>query len=141
LAPRFRPGLRTTRHHRIRPYGHAGAGEDAHRAAARRRPVERVTGGGAPGDRQRCLGGGIEVVDMDRIAVDGGVVVRRHIVRRDHILGQDAPQRRGQRHRLRLGDAHQRPLQQGQRRSGAQQRPAEGETVVAELRHGLPAAA
>ena len=31
-----------------------------------------------------------EVVEIDRIAVDRGIVVRRHVASRDHVLGEDA---------------------------------------------------
>ena len=90
---------------------------------------------GAPAYRQRGRSLGREIGEGDRIAVDGGIVVRRHVARRGDGLGQNAPARVLERHRL-----HRRQRSHGgadalQRRRGRQQRGAEGEAVIAELRH------
>ena len=114
---------------------HRRAGEDANRLAAHGRAPERVPGGSPPGAGQPRVLCGIEVVEEDRIAVDGGIVVRRHGAFRDHGLRQDAPVRRAQVDRLGLGNGMDDALKLGQRFRRRGQRTAEGEAVVAKLRH------
>ena len=59
--------------------------------------AERVARRDAAGDLEPRFALRIEVVEEHRVAVDRGVVVRRHVARGDDVLGQDAAARRGQR--------------------------------------------
>jgi hypothetical protein len=95
-----------------------------------------VAGGGAATHRQAGLGLGVQVVEMDRIAVDGRVVVGRHVLRRRQVLGQDAAQGRREGDRLVGGHPADPPGQMLERLRRGHESPALSEAVVAELRHG-----
>ena len=87
------------------------------RACAR---ADRVAGRGAAGrQRQTRLALGREVVEIDRVAVDRRIVVRRHVARGDQVVGQDAVERRAERHRLALGDGDDARVEQAPSASAA----------------------
>ena len=76
---------------RVRARRHGGAGEDARGLAGPHRRGQRMAGGRAPGDRQqRRLGLAVEIGEGEGIAVDGGVVVRRHVAPGDERAGENA---------------------------------------------------
>ena len=73
---------------------------------------------------------------MDRIAVDRGVVVRRHRERRRQIGGEEPPARLPERDGFAADDDIEPLGEQRERLAGGHQRAAEGEAVVGELGHG-----
>jgi hypothetical protein len=81
------------------------------------------------------LGLGVEIAVPHRIAIDGRIVERRQIERRDDIAGEHATARRRERHAFalahRLHALGDHPFHVGDR----QQRAGEGKAVVGELRH------
>ena len=93
--------------------------------------------GGAAANRQAGRGTRSEIVEIDRIAVDRGVVLRRHVARRHHRLGQHATARFDEGQCLAAGDGDDLRFEDIQRLGGGQQRPAEGEAIIAELGHPL----
>jgi hypothetical protein len=100
-----------------------------------------MAGGGAAFDRQHRRGVRGEVVEMNGIAVDRGVVARRHVARRHHRLGKDAAMGGGERHALAADHRGGARLDEFERRCHRQQLAAEGEAVIAQLRHLTPPAA
>ena len=122
-------------HHRVGAVRHRRAGEDADRLAPRHRPAERVTGGDPAGHRQHGVPVREQIGMGDRETVDGAVGVRRHIDTGDQIVGENAAGSNGKRQRLRLDDRHHPLVDQRKRRVDAEQRAAEGKTIVAQLRH------
>ena len=94
-----------------------------------------AAGGQPSADREPGLGFGREIAVPHRIAIDGRIVERRQIDRRDDVAGEHAPARRRERHAFGLGHRlhalGDHPLHVGDR----QQRAGEGKAVVGELRH------
>ncbi len=86
------------------PGGNGGAGEQTNGLTGleRQRPV--VPGGQAPGHGERCGGWPIEIVVMEAVAIDGGVVERRQSSRGLGGRGENTPDRL--RHRQRFHLAH-----------------------------------
>lgn len=73
--------------HRIGRFGHGSAGKDLKGFAARSRPLERMARRDPAVYRKLSGGVGIEVGVEDRVAVDGRVIVGRHIHWRHEVLG------------------------------------------------------
>ena len=81
------------------PRRHRRAGEDADRlAGADRRAPRRGRRSGARRSRAGSRPSAARSAMAHRVAVDRGIVERRQIDRRDHVGGQHAPARRGERH-------------------------------------------
>ena len=95
-----------------------------------------MAGGDAPGHGQARLAVGVQVRVIDRIAVDGGIVMGRHVAGGGHVLGQDAAERLAQRHVLRADDAGDAPGQDRERVVHGHQAAVKGEAIVLKLRHG-----
>ena len=133
--PAIREDAILLHHHRVGARGHRRAGKDADRLAAFDVADERMPRRGAPGHRQHRVAVGLQIGMGDGIAVDRAVGVRRQIHTGDEILRQNAACGLSERHGLRL-DHRCHPL--GDQRQGgvdAQQRPAKGKAIVAQLRH------
>ncbi len=94
-----------------------------------------MAGGDAIDDRQPALALAIQIGGAHRIAVDGGIIERRHIDRSNDILREHAAGRLPQRHRLAAADRRNTLGDQALRIGDRHERAGEGETVVAELRH------
>ncbi len=122
--------------HRVGPGRHRRPGKDPHRRARRGKTRGRSAGGEAPAHRQHRLALGAEVGEAHRVAIHRGIGEGRQVEPGAQGLGGDAPVRAPQRHGLDAGD-HRHPLgDQGGGRLHREQRPAEGEAIVRELRHG-----
>src|SRR5205085_8146204 len=76
-----------------------------------------------------------EIGVADRIAIDGGIIERRQIDRSDDVLGQRAARGSIEAHPLDLGDRLDALEHQPFDILDREQRPAEGEAIVGELRH------
>ena len=114
---------------------HGSAGKDPDCLAVPGGAAERVPRGGPAGAGQPRPGIGTEVVEEHRIAIDRGVVMRRHGPLRDDGFRQNAPVRCAQADGLGLGDGMRDALKVRQRLGRRSQRAAEGEAVVTELCH------
>ncbi len=77
----------------------------------------------------------VKIVAAHRVAVDGGIIERRHIDRRDDIFGEHAAQRFAQRHGLAAVDRRHPLGNQALGFGDRKQRAVKGEAIVAELRH------
>ncbi len=96
MPGRFRLHVLLHDHPQSRPR-QARTGENADRLAPLQLRVNRLPGANLPDDAPRFA----LVVQPDRVAVHGGTVERRHVLRRGDRLAQDPPVRPLQRHRLR----------------------------------------
>ena len=124
------------RHDGVQARGHDAARHDADALAARRlRHLRRACEHGAGQGAQAGGAVGPQVGSVQRVAVHGGVVVGRHVDRRDRVGGQHAAQRPGQGHRLRAGDRAQ-GLQDGLSCGGHGQFRAAAEGGGTEFWHG-----
>ena len=80
------------------------AGHDAHGLAGADHAGEGAAGQGGADHRERALAGAGEVGRAHGVAVHRGVVVRGHVARRDHVLGEHAAERGAHRHALAARD-------------------------------------
>ena len=71
--------------HRVGAGRHRRAGEDADRLAGADRTRRGAAGGQPSADRKPGFGLGREIAVPHRIAIDGGIVERRQVDRRDHV--------------------------------------------------------
>ena len=85
-----------------------GAGHDAHRLAGADHAGEGAAGEGGADHRERAFTLGAEVGGAHGVAVHRGVVVRGHVARRDHVLGEHAAERGAHGHALAPGDGGER---------------------------------
>ena len=122
-------------HHRVGAVRHRRAGEDPDRLAANGRAVERVAGGGAPADGQYRVLVGQQIGMRYRVAINRAVGVRRNIHLRDQVAGENAAARLAERRRRLLDDRRHPLIDQLERRIDPEQGAAEGEAILAQLRH------
>ena len=94
-----------------------------------------MPGGDAIDDGESRFTIGIEIGGAYRVAVDGGIIERRHIDRGDDVLGQHATHRFPQCHDFAFAHRSDAFDNQTLGVGDRQQRAVEGEAVVAELRH------
>ena len=119
--------------------GHRGAGEDAKRLALFGRVAQGVTGGDAARNLEPSFAVGVEIVEIDSIAVDGAVVVGRHVAIGDDIFGQNPPGRMAKGHGFGLRHRAHAVAQDSESIGQRRQLAAESKTIVFKLRHrGLP---
>ena len=97
--------------------------------------AERMAGGSAARHRQRRRPLGREIGEAHGIAIDRGVVVRRHIAGRDERRREDASGRVLERDGLDLGQGQGQGPDAVERFRARHQAAAEGEAIIAELRH------
>ena len=95
-----------------------------------------MAGGDAAVQRQQGGRVRVQVGMAHRVAVHRRVGLRRQVDRRQHIRRQHPPGGRAQAHRLGRCDAGVQRRDARLRLLQRQQRAAEGEAVVAQLRHG-----
>ena len=110
---------------------HRRAGKDADRLAGLTRMRRGMTGGDAIDDGEALVALGRKIVAAHRVTVDGGIIERRHIDRRDDIFGEHAAQRFAQRHGLAAVDRRHPLGNQALGFSNRKQRAVKGEAIVA----------
>ncbi len=96
-----------------------------------------MAGRGAPTDWQDRVAIGNEIGVEYGVAVNRGIVVRRHVARSDDFGGQETAKRSIERRLLGFRQRHRLAAQEINRRNSAHQLAAEGKAIVAELRHHL----
>ena len=117
------------------PTGHDGAGENLQGLAPPGRAVQGMAGGDAAGHQQPGFPIRVQVIEIDRIAVNRRIVMGRHVPGRGQVLGQDTARRPAQGYGLHAGDRFEPPGQVIQRRVQGRQFPAGGKAVILKLRH------
>ena len=124
--------------HRIGALGHRRAGENADGFAGFQRLLRACAGGQAASDDERRVAVAFEISMAHGVTIDRGIVERRQIDRRLDVIGGDAAVRGVQRQPFSFGDRRDALADQPFHVLERQQRTGKGETVVGQLRHGLP---
>ena len=115
--------------------GYRRAGKYADGFARRRDPAQGMAGGNPPRDLEPRRAFLVQVVEINRIAVNGAVVMGRHVPFGGDVFGQYAPRRFADSDRFGSRHRADAPVQLVKGIGQRHQLATEGETIVLKLRH------